>query len=147
MPEPKPLSKAQTELAKLLALFRREEMQPLIARLDAQERELVALRAHVENYRHLGVWSEGIQYRPGNNVAMDGSTWVCLCTTFTRPPSADWILAAKRGRDGRDRDARREPEPEPPAAAPQNAHPVREMIGEPERRSTRSARSNGVGKP
>ena len=132
----------------MLALFRREEMLPLIARIDAQERELAAMRDRVAQVRYVGTWSHGVEYKGSNFVTFDGSLWAALCDTRSKPlESADWQLVCKRGRDGRDRDARREPEPEPPAAAPQNAHPVREMIGEPERRSTRSARSNGVGKP
>jgi len=147
MPEPKPLSKSQTELAKLLALFRREEMQPLIERIDKQERELAAMRDRVAQVRYCGTWSHGVEYRGSNFVTFDGSLWAALCDTRSKPlESGDWQLVCKRGRDGRDRDSRHEPHlsspatqvPEPPAASDAEA---------PEVRATRSHRSNGVGRP
>jgi hypothetical protein len=55
-------------------------------------------------FRFLGSWSEGLDARAGNAVAHDGSTWIAIEKTSKKPGTADsgWILAAKRGRDGRD---------------------------------------------
>jgi hypothetical protein len=50
-----------------------------------------------------GVWREG-EYRHGDSVTRDGSTFVALKDTATMPgtPNSDWQLCVKRGRDGKD---------------------------------------------
>jgi hypothetical protein len=49
-----------------------------------------------------GVWQAG-EYKRGATVTWGGSLWHCNKTTDTKPgDSADWTLAAKRGRDGKD---------------------------------------------
>ena len=50
-----------------------------------------------------GVWREGA-YQAGDNATHEGSTWIALKDTDTRPgtPNSDWQLAVKRGRDGRE---------------------------------------------
>lgn len=50
---------------------------------------------------HLGVWEEGNDYRPNEEVALNGSTWRALRNTKAPPgDSADWRLVAQRGRSG-----------------------------------------------
>jgi integrin beta 3 len=50
-----------------------------------------------------GVWHEG-EYQEGDCVTLEGSAWIALADTKTRPgtPDNDWQLAIKRGRDGRE---------------------------------------------
>jgi hypothetical protein len=52
-----------------------------------------------------GVWTEGSSYREGNTVTFGGSGWVCMKSDTTEKPGtgSDWILAIKKGRDGRDK--------------------------------------------
>jgi hypothetical protein len=55
-----------------------------------------------------GLWKSGTaDYRRGNFVQYDGSTWQCNVEGTKMQPSdgtnTDWTLVAKRGRDGRDR--------------------------------------------
>jgi hypothetical protein len=52
--------------------------------------------------KYRGVWTEQEQYNEGDLATDHGSLWFARRSTRTRPPSADWQLAAKRGRDGRD---------------------------------------------
>lgn len=50
---------------------------------------------------HRGLWKEGA-YTVGDMVIRDGSTWCCREDTTAMPgASTDWILTAKRGRDGK----------------------------------------------
>ena len=74
-----------------------EPMRARIAELEAKE------------FRFLGQWCEGVQARAGQAVAFDGSTWIAIETTRKRPgtENSGWVLAAKRGRDGRDKGASR----------------------------------------
>jgi hypothetical protein len=50
-----------------------------------------------------GVWREG-DYQHGDCTTHEGSTWIALADTATRPgtPNCDWQLANKKGRDGRE---------------------------------------------
>jgi integrin beta 3 len=50
-----------------------------------------------------GVWHEG-KYLEGDCATHEGSTWIALQDTSTRPGTTDsgWQLAIKRGRDGRE---------------------------------------------
>lgn len=51
-----------------------------------------------------GVWSEGRSYAKGDSVSYAGSSWIAQVDQATDRPgtSAQWRLAVKRGRDGRD---------------------------------------------
>lgn len=51
-----------------------------------------------------GIYTEG-QYEKGDTVTLGGSLWHCNATKTTERPgdgSKDWVLAAKKGRDGKD---------------------------------------------
>jgi hypothetical protein len=49
-----------------------------------------------------GVWRDGDDYTRGAVAQWDGSPWLALNDTRTKPgTSGDWVLLAKKGRDGR----------------------------------------------
>lgn len=53
-----------------------------------------------------GVFKSGGEYKPGDTVTWGGSLWHCDSVTSDKPGetgSKGWTLAAKRGRDGRDK--------------------------------------------
>ncbi|EPH1022863.1 phage gp6-like head-tail connector protein, partial [Enterobacter hormaechei] len=53
-----------------------------------------------------GVFKSGQEYLPGDTVTWGGSLWHCDDRTQDKPGEAGskgWTLAAKRGRDGRDK--------------------------------------------
>jgi len=50
-----------------------------------------------------GVFKSGQEYLPGDTVTWGGSLWHCDERTQDKPGEAGWTLAAKRGRDGRDK--------------------------------------------
>lgn len=60
-----------------------------------------------------GVWKEGTAYSQGDGVTLGGSFFIAKIATTTKPPSDDWRLAVRAGRDGKDYrpDEKRVPEP------------------------------------
>lgn len=50
-----------------------------------------------------GVHQQGQQYQRGDSVTFQGSTWIAMRDTGSKPETDDsWRLAVKRGRDGKD---------------------------------------------
>ncbi len=54
-----------------------------------------------------GAWIRGQQYKQGDNVMWEGSSWVAICDTELQPGTGDrketgWVMAVRRGRDGDD---------------------------------------------
>lgn len=50
-----------------------------------------------------GVHQQGKQYQRGDSVTFQGSTWIAMRDTLSKPETDDtWRLATKRGRDGKD---------------------------------------------
>jgi integrin beta 3 len=50
-----------------------------------------------------GVHQQGKQYQRGDSVTFQGSTWIAMRDTGSKPETDDsWKLATKRGRDGKD---------------------------------------------
>jgi integrin beta 3 len=50
-----------------------------------------------------GVHQQGKQYQRGDSVTFQGSTWIAMRDTCSKPETDDsWRLATKRGRDGKD---------------------------------------------
>jgi integrin beta 3 len=49
-----------------------------------------------------GVWKEGTIYVAGDGVSLGGSFYIAQTTTTAKPPTQDWRLAIRAGRDGRD---------------------------------------------
>jgi hypothetical protein len=71
------------------------------ARLARIERRLDELESR--QVRYCGVFESGRRYRKGELVTDAGSVWHCEADTSTRPGDSDaWVLAVKRGNDGRD---------------------------------------------
>jgi hypothetical protein len=91
----------QKELLSGISQFVREE----IAKATAPLRErIVDLQKGLEDFGYVGTWHEGSVYRRGNFVSLAGSMWSCCAEATTERPSTssrDWILAVKRGRDGK----------------------------------------------
>lgn len=65
---------------------------------------------------HRDFWINGNEYQRGDAVYWSGSTWVCrVASTKAKPEmrddwmTADWLLIAKRGRDGKDAEAIKPP--------------------------------------
>lgn len=55
-----------------------------------------------------GYWKDGLQVEKGDGVTSQGSYWIALKDTATRPDigNPDWRLAVKKGRDGKGRDGK-----------------------------------------
>lgn len=55
--------------------------------------------------RHAGFWSEGKSAGAGESMTHDGALWIAKRGTKAKPCAEnadDWILAARKGRDGKD---------------------------------------------
>lgn len=48
-----------------------------------------------------GVYQAGKAYEQGDGVSWGGSFWICQKDTQEKPGTADWRLAVKKGRDGK----------------------------------------------
>ncbi len=71
------------------------EFRPLAERVEALEGKGLSFE---------GTHQRGLKYRRGQAVVSDGSLWIATCTTTDKPGvSGDWALAAKAGRDARER--------------------------------------------
>jgi len=88
-------------LASLMKRFADKREGPLLARLEALEAEVAALKAHESAMKYMGVWSAEMPYSKGNFVTHSGSLWHANRPTIERPGngSHDWTLAVKSGRD------------------------------------------------
>jgi Collagen triple helix repeat (20 copies) len=53
-----------------------------------------------------GAWKEGATYSRGDGVSLGGSFWIAQTETTAKPPSDDWRLAVRSGRDFRPDDGR-----------------------------------------
>lgn len=54
---------------------------------------------------HRGFWSEGMGTKAGQSTTHDGALWIAKRDNASKPcleNTDDWILAARKGRDGRD---------------------------------------------
>lgn len=76
-----------------------EMTKALAERIETLERQLA--ESAVE---YKGVWSPGQQYRRGQLITHGGNIWHCNQPTTSKPGEAhaDWTLAVRRGKDGRD---------------------------------------------
>ena len=55
--------------------------------------------------KHVGFWSEGKSVKSGESATHDGALWIAKRDTNAKPcleNAEDWILAARKGRDGKD---------------------------------------------
>jgi hypothetical protein len=80
-----------------IGTFVHEQIAPLKARISE-------LEAAQREWKYLGVWEEGREYRAGNFCTDHGSIWHANTTTTSRPAvdHVSWTLAVKQGRPGRD---------------------------------------------
>jgi hypothetical protein len=77
-----------------------------VRQLERTNQSLAERVATLENRptkEYRGVWREG-SYQRGDEVTHDGSRWIALADTATRPgtPNSQWQLSVKRGRNGKD---------------------------------------------
>jgi hypothetical protein len=73
---------------------------PLLTDLDKRIAELAAK----PTMTYQGTWDVEKVYRVGDFVTNDGSLWHCERECIgVRPPAETWVLAVKKGRDGRGR--------------------------------------------
>jgi hypothetical protein len=79
-----------------------ELLAPIRAQIAALEQRLAI--AETRGIEYLGVYQRAIDYRRGSVCTHSGSLWIALEETRAVPGegSAQWQLAAKAGRDGRD---------------------------------------------
>ncbi len=82
-----------------------------VNRIDERTIEIAFTKGDIANSFELAfpvpvyrnAFKEGETYQPGDMVSFGGSTWHCAKDTAAKPgDSEDWILAVKRGRDGKD---------------------------------------------
>jgi hypothetical protein len=123
-PEPQP--DVQSLIRAELAAFADNVLAPGIGkavagiveeRVAALKIEISRLQTALEQFKYLGIWEEGRQYRAGNFVTFGGAIHHCNADTNSSKPgngSSCWTLAAARGRDGKDAVA-------PAPAAPRTA--------------------------
>lgn len=50
---------------------------------------------------YAGGWKQGTSYSCGDGISFDGSVWIAQTATTAKPPSEDWRLAVRAGRDYR----------------------------------------------
>jgi hypothetical protein len=80
----------QQELMRAIAVF-------------VQERVDRAIEQRMKEFRFVGAHEAEMKYLAGNFVVKGGSLWHCRSDTKMSPgETADWVLVAKRGADGRD---------------------------------------------
>lgn len=77
--------------------------------VETVERAVASLRNEImtelakRSVEYLGVHQEGRTYTRGSFTTFQGSLWHCNKQTSAKPgTSADWTLAVKCGRDGKD---------------------------------------------
>lgn len=76
--------------------------------LKAAKARIAELEAQIANHEHKGPFVAGRAYKRGNFVTYQGSTWYVTRDTMRRPDeenpdgTRDFVLTAKRGRDGKD---------------------------------------------
>jgi hypothetical protein len=78
----------------------------MLGAIEVQGREwkLGERTVRIPGIEYRGVWAEGAGYERGDLVTFGGSLWMCEAATDRKPGMGDgapWVLAAKKGRDGR----------------------------------------------
>jgi hypothetical protein len=73
--------------------------------LAKRDERIKALEDRPAGLQYQGVWKRGASYAKHNGVSHQGSVWVArknYPTAEPGEPNSGWILAVKRGRDGKD---------------------------------------------
>jgi len=90
-------------VTELVATPMRKRMDALEARNNELLSRIAELESRGPGLKYLGTWEQARQYGEGDFATHQGSVWHANKTTRARPgESADWVLAVKRGGDGRD---------------------------------------------
>jgi hypothetical protein len=95
----KELDAALGDLADVLRQAIKQSLGPLVDRIEALERRV----EKAMTYR--GAYTRAAGYAPGDTVTHDGSAWVAvrgIGADEAPGASSGWVLAVKRGRDGKD---------------------------------------------
>jgi hypothetical protein len=81
----------QASFVRAVAIFVREQVDR-------------AVEERMKEFRFVGAYDEHTKYFAGNFAVRNGSCWYCRAAETRHVPgeSADWVLIAKRGSDGRD---------------------------------------------
>jgi len=91
-----PLSLRERALVEGIADGVKDHIKALEVRIDELQKTQL---------RFCGRWTEG-EYEPNSIVELGGSAWVAKRLTRSKPApdsvEADWSLAVRRGRDGKD---------------------------------------------
>jgi hypothetical protein len=72
--------------------------------LAKRDERIAELEARPAGLQYQGVWKRGASYAKHNGVSHQGSVWVArkdYPTAEPGEPNSGWILAVKRGRDGK----------------------------------------------
>jgi hypothetical protein len=90
------------EFGRQMAAEVKTAIAPLTGKIAALEAKIAALSER--QIKYLGIHKPGATYSEGSLVTRDGSVFHANKTTSEMPGDGnqDWILAIKRGRDGRD---------------------------------------------
>ena len=81
-----------------------EDLRTLSIRVTHTDGEVVEQQLRSPSLIYREIYREGERYEGGDAVTFGGSVWVALRDTTSKPGegAADWRLAVKKGRDGRD---------------------------------------------
>ena len=96
-PRGEPGRDALDGLSSIEAALRGERTLALDFLMVGGARKSFEFRLPIPIYR--GLHKDGTAHERGDAVTRDGSTWIATKDTATAPPSADWTLAVKKGRD------------------------------------------------
>jgi len=81
----------------------RDDGRTIVLRFERGD-QIKEIEAKFDVVLYRGVYRDGETYDAGDAVTWGGSLWIALRRTASKPGdgSADWRLAVKKGRDGRD---------------------------------------------
>ena len=87
------------EIATDTKAFVERKVAQAVAPLEARIQKLAQRPAGI---KYVGGWVQGREYQAGDCVSRKG-LWIAMCATRAKPgESADWRLAVRDGRDGKD---------------------------------------------
>lgn len=86
---------------KAMGTIVREAVAPLLKRIEELESLFIDLDEN--RFRYRGYWRNGMEAKRGDAYTHDGSLWYANRATDEAPSneSADWAVAARKGRDAR----------------------------------------------
>ena len=94
---------AEGTLVETLAIIVSQIRKEVAEKYETRIKELETRNAELATFTYRGVWQAASTYQRGNFVTFDGSIWHCnRDDTRSKPPTDDWQLAVRAGRDLRD---------------------------------------------